>query len=517
MAGLMDIPGIGPFMQARQQIGAENAQRQQQAIGLMGLMAQQEKIAEERQMAPLRSRLLSAQAADLEAKPEDRRLQQEGTRQIALQRLSQSAARDASELEFRARNAKTREEALHWTQQMDVLRANERRQASEIAAGRYNYDTGGTIAPFRGAIPVPGAPGAPPMGGSPGEPVREVAPNDQAALARMIALDQAGQQGSVTGPAPGNGAPMPVSAPAGPTRASSYGPEGRFPPVGGAASQPMQVPLSAVTEVPQPGAPAPAAPQMPQFSGSPREQAAARNRWTLEQSKSSIAGAGNFSPEALKFTAQQYLAGDVQAAQGFARSATARIALQEAIVQEAMKQGLSPSQVAAKKAEFAGVMSGSRTVGTRAANISLAATEAQEMIPIVKETSDKFSRTNFVPWNKVLQMWETNTGGPEIAEFGAALNSLVNVYARAIAPSGVPTVSDKDHAREMLNRVQSPAQVAGVLGIMNRELEIAKKAPGTVREAMRQGVTGETPAAPQRRASDSTPVRKYNPATGKLE
>lgn len=221
--------------------------------------------------------------------------------------------------------------------------------------------------------------------------------------------------------------------------------------------------------------------------------------------KASDAGSGSFTPETLSFTARQYLKGDRQAAQGFARNATARIALQNAIVEEAGKQSMSPEQLAAQMADFAGTVAGSRTVGQRGANISLSATEAQEMIGIVRETSGKFDRTNFVPWNKVLRAYETNTGSPEIAAFGASLNALVNVYARAIAPSGTPTVSDKEHAREILNSVQSPQQVDAVLGIINRELEIAKKAPGTVRAATRAGITAiptDDVLNPQRRATD---------------
>lgn len=204
----------------------------------------------------------------------------------------------------------------------------------------------------------------------------------------------------------------------------------------------------------------------------------------------SLAGAGSFTPETLSFTAKQYLKGDRQAIQGFARNATARIALQNAIVDEAAKQGLSPEATAAKMAEFAGTMAGSRTVGQRAANISLASTEAQEMLDIVKESSDKFSRTNFVPWNQALKAYESGTGSPEIAAFGASVNALVNVYARAINPTGVPTVADKDHAREVLNTVQSPAQVDAVLGIIRRELDIAKRAPESVKAATRAGIVG---------------------------
>ena len=227
-----------------------------------------------------------------------------------------------------------------------------------------------------------------------------------------------------------------------------------------------------------------------------------KRKWLMDQTKPSIAGGGAFTPQSLEFVAKQYLAGDRQAIQGFARNSTARIALQNAIVDEAAKQGMSPTETAAKIAEFAGTVAGSRTVGQRAANISLAATEAEEMIGIVKETSDKFGRTNFVPFNIALKAFETGTGQPEVAAFGASLNALVNVYARAINPTGVPTVSDKEHARAVINAVQSPAQVDAVLGIIKRELEIAKRAPQTVREGIRGSVVG----TPQRRANDTAPA-----------
>jgi len=226
--------------------------------------------------------------------------------------------------------------------------------------------------------------------------------------------------------------------------------------------------------------------------------------------KGSIAGEGVLTPEALTVTARQYLAGDRQAVQGFARNATARIALQNAIVDEAAKQGMTPEGIAAKIAEFAGTVAGSRTVGQRGANIALAATEAQEMLGIVKETSDKFSRTNFMPWNMVLKAYDTGTGSPEIAAFGASLNALVNVYARAINPTGVPTVSDKEHARAVLNAVQSPQQVDAVMAIIRRELEIAKKAPQTVREATRAAITGGQPnvGMPDMNAIDAEIARR---------
>jgi len=302
--------------------------------------------------------------------------------------------------------------------------------------------------------------------------------------------------------------------------------------MGGPQGMPTTTPSSSpmTTTTPTPGAPltlsgmqqpggqpaAPKAEMPPEIASAPR---AIQDRWRLQQTKQSIAGAGTFTPQALEFVANQYLRGDRQAVQGFARSATARIALQNAIVDEAAKQGLSPEATAAKMAEFSGTVAGARTVGQRAANISLAATEAKEMLDIVKETSDKFGRTKFVPFNMALKAFESGTGEPEIAEFGAAVNALVNVYARAINPTGVPTVSDKEHARAVLNVVQSPEQVDAVLGIIRRELSIAQKAPDQVRDATRRGIIGgpvptEAVTAPSGAASQ--PIRNMSKSGKKI-
>lgn len=231
----------------------------------------------------------------------------------------------------------------------------------------------------------------------------------------------------------------------------------------------------------------------------------------------SIAGAGQFTPEALRMTAEQYLAGDRQAVAGYARNASARIALQNEIVKLAKEKGWKGADVAAQMADFQGIMSGSRTVGTRAAQIELASSEAEKMIDIVIEKSKGFDRTSFVPLNKALRAFETQTGQPEVKAFGAAINSLVNVYARAISPSGVPTVSDKEHAREMLAQADSPEQVAAVMDVMRQEMKAARSAPVDVRAATRRAVTGAgepAPAAPAATApSNLTPAEQAELAT----
>jgi hypothetical protein len=232
-----------------------------------------------------------------------------------------------------------------------------------------------------------------------------------------------------------------------------------------------------------------------------------QDQWIAQQTKASISGAGVLNPRTLDTIADQYLAGDRQAVSGYARSTTARIALANAIAEKAAARGMSGQQIAAKMADYAGLTAASRSVGQRTATLSMAANEASDMINIVRDTSQKFARSDFVPFNQALKAYETNTGAPEVKEFGAAINALVNVYARAISPSGVPTVNDKEHARELLAAVDSPAQVEGVLKIIGKELEIAKRAPASAREAIREEITG-TPSPTPKPAPTQKNVRQ---------
>lgn len=144
----------------------------------------------------------------------------------------------------------------------------------------------------------------------------------------------------------------------------------------------------------------------------------------------------------------------------------------------------------ASQVDLAGQKSEARAIGSKAANVEMAAGEAREMMPILQKTSEAFERTGYQPINKVFKAYQDNTGSVESRQFGAALNSFVNVYARAVSPSGTPTVSDKDHAREVLSTADSHKQLLGLLKVLDQEMVAAQNAPKRVREAQRAGITG---------------------------
>lgn len=215
------------------------------------------------------------------------------------------------------------------------------------------------------------------------------------------------------------------------------------------------------------------------------------------------------SDDDLKFMADQYLAGDRTVLQNLGRGAQGSknlVSLRNAVRKEAQARGMSGADVAASVAEFEGVKAGERSLGTRTAQAGMAVNEADQFADIAAQASRDVPRTQFVPVNRALNAYETNTGDPKIVAFGAATNSLINAYARAVSPSGTPTVSDKEHAREMLNTAQTPEQYQAVITMMKREMAAAQRSPGQVRSEFREAVTRGKPMANPPPASPGLPA-----------
>lgn len=271
-----------------------------------------------------------------------------------------------------------------------------------------------------------------------------------------------------------------------------------------------------------------------------RQAAAAVNRarvdGTLPAPKRGGGGGGgggggadksSMTADAIQLAAEQYLAGDKTVLQGMSRGGKQGVAnlvaIRDEVARQARAKGMSGRDIALRMQEFMGLGASQRALGTRAANFGMAKAEADEMADIVLQTSEAYGRTNFQPVNKALNAWETNTGGTEIRQFGAAINSFINAYARAISPTGQVTVSDKNHARELLSAADSPAQVRAVMATLKQEMEAAGRAPGRVKEDLRTGFRdGTGGAAPGAAPAGGTglparpagvpPTAKYSPS-----
>jgi hypothetical protein len=221
--------------------------------------------------------------------------------------------------------------------------------------------------------------------------------------------------------------------------------------------------------------------------------------------------AGLMDDEAIDAIARRVVAGSPNALANIGRGAQGSENLSKIharAAEIAKEQGIAPEDIDQRIAEQFGQRASQRAIGTRAATFALAGQELKEILPTVRTAINNVSRGGVVPVNRAWRAFETGTGSTEEAKLGAALNTLVNVYARAISPTGTGTVSDKEHAREMLNRDMTSAQMHAVLDQMMIEAEAAAKAPAAAKQELRD-LAKSGGGAPKERV--------YNPKTGRLE
>lgn len=204
---------------------------------------------------------------------------------------------------------------------------------------------------------------------------------------------------------------------------------------------------------------------------------------------------GLLTDQEAKFMAGQYLSGDKSIFQNLGRGQQGSeniVRLRRAVHSVANDMGMKPEEITAKMAEFEGIKAGQRTLGTRTANIEMAVTEAQNIIPIALEASKEVDRSKYPTLNALQLAVQKGTGDEKAVRLAAVTNALINTYSRAISPTGTPTVHDKEHAREVIDKAYSQGQYASVVDLMKQEMEAARKSPGQVRDHFRDAVTGKT-------------------------
>lgn len=213
----------------------------------------------------------------------------------------------------------------------------------------------------------------------------------------------------------------------------------------------------------------------------------------IQKQKLARTDAGLIDPDSLGMMADQVLAGDKSPFQNLGRGTQGAeniASLRKEVMVRAKSRGLGGADLASLNAEFAGLTAGERTLGNRTANIEMAASEAQNLMPIALAASKAVSRTQYPTLNKLQLAIQQGTGDENVVKLGVAVNGLVNTYARAISPTGNPTVSDKDHAREILDKAWSNGQFDAAVGQMQQEIAAARKSPGSVRGEFRNAISG---------------------------
>ena len=235
-----------------------------------------------------------------------------------------------------------------------------------------------------------------------------------------------------------------------------------------------------------------------------RENAAtARTRAADAQKRfESRIGNGNFDDSDVKYWGDAMIAGLPMPSR--MTSMLGGQKLQADVMKYVARTGIDPKNILQNQAEQAGAKSAQRAIGTKTANVEMAVNEADQLADLALSASDDFKRTGYKKLNDMYQAVEAGTANPEMRKFVAANTSFINTYARAISPSGTPTVNDKDHAREMLDTAYSEGDYAAVIDQLKKEMSAAKSSPGKVKQEMREQNGAKPSAIPNANAKGWT-------------
>lgn len=203
------------------------------------------------------------------------------------------------------------------------------------------------------------------------------------------------------------------------------------------------------------------------------------------------------SDDAADLAADRVLAGDERATTGMARSAANITKVTDAIVRRAKERGMSGADIATKVAEFQGTTAGERTLGTRTANMEIAANEVKNMAPLALVASKKVDRTEYPTLNKIIIASEQGTGDENVVRFGLAANSLIYTYAKFLNPTGIPTDADKAKATDILSTAWTQGQFSAAVDQIKKEIASGQGAIKATRDEFREGMTagGKPPAS----------------------
>ncbi len=177
---------------------------------------------------------------------------------------------------------------------------------------------------------------------------------------------------------------------------------------------------------------------------------------------------------------------DIYAKKGVGKSAIAQDR-QQFINEYTDEHGTAPTskEINAWEGERSGIITEGGAIGRRAGGISIAVDEAHQTIPNVLAAAEKSAGKGLATWNKIENKWNIEKGDENFAFYVQQMNSLINLYGRVISGGGKGTVSDLEHAREMLNPNMPLSAVKGSLRGFTTEVDIAEKAPDRVRARMR--------------------------------
>ena len=183
------------------------------------------------------------------------------------------------------------------------------------------------------------------------------------------------------------------------------------------------------------------------------------------------------------FLADRVRMGDTSVKVGYARN-PGMIAKIDSTAQQREEAGIPVSDAAKNVTENRVTLSArgsaERKLGTINTNNEFYGNNALGALDIAEKASAEVPRTDYPGVNKALNAYRTQTGDPKTVALGAALNTVVNDYAK-FTGGGIGTDSLRGHAEEILNGAHSPEQLTAIVHMMRLEIQRGQQSPSMVR------------------------------------
>ena len=151
------------------------------------------------------------------------------------------------------------------------------------------------------------------------------------------------------------------------------------------------------------------------------------------------------------------------------------------------QRNITPEEFANTRAEWEGRKAGQRALGTQEARMGSAAYEAGNAIDLARGSIEKVPRTNFLPFNHMLQAYQNQTLSPDQAELFTRTQAVINGYSAVMARgANVTTDASRHRAEDLLNTAANPETYNRVLDTLQQEIDRAKRSPKQMREFYRK-------------------------------
>lgn len=232
--------------------------------------------------------------------------------------------------------------------------------------------------------------------------------------------------------------------------------------------------------------------------------------------KASTSTAMTLSPEAIKMAAFTYRA-TKQMPASLGRGGAA----QQAILNEAARQNEEEHQTTADmishQADYTSSAKALGTMTTQRAQIGAFEGTVNDGIGLIRKLAVKGSAQSGIP---VVNAWiqagrKSVQGDPDVTAFNNAIQTTTNEYAKVVSGASNGAVTSdtaRAHAAELINNAMTPEALEAALQVLQKEMAFRTSNMDKTIETLKSHMTGTHSAT-----APAPKVRKWNPATGKIE